>query len=74
MSLEKLDRYPGHSRGYASLPESMRLLISRDVPLWSTYIREEAERFGCPYVDTALDFQAQLGKAERILESPESQP
>ena len=73
MSLEKLDRYPGHSKGYSNLPESMRLLISLDVPLWSRYVCEAAEQFGCPYVDTALDFLAQMNKAERILESPQAQ-
>jgi hypothetical protein len=47
----------------------MRRQIARDVPLWSEFIRQEAERFGYPYVDTASDFPLRLQEAEVVLTS-----
>ena len=67
MSVEKLDQYPGRSPGYSFLPEETRRQIAADVPRWSELVREEAERYGYPYVDTAFDFESSLHKAERKL-------
>jgi hypothetical protein len=67
MTLERLDQFPGRSRGYGSLPEELRCQIAEDVPLWSEFVRQEAERIGCPYVDTAGDFPARLREAEAAL-------
>ena len=73
MSLEKLDRYPGHSKGYARLPFEMRMQIAGDVPSWSRFIRNEAERHDYVYVDTAIDFEARIDEAERALVPAEFQ-
>jgi hypothetical protein len=67
MTLERLDRFPGHSVGYSYLPEAMRRNIAHDVPLWSEFIRQQAERFGCPYIDMADDFPQRLAEAEAVL-------
>jgi hypothetical protein len=67
MTLERFDRYPGRSRGYAELPEVLRRRIVGDVPLWSDFVRREAERCGYPYIDVADDFPARLREAESIL-------
>ncbi len=67
MTLERFDEFPGHSRGYAFLPEAMRSQFAHDVPLWSAFIRQEAERSGCRYVDMADDFAARLSEAEHVL-------
>ena len=67
MTLESLDQFPGRSRGYGYLPETMRRRIAHDVPLWSEFIRQECERFGYPYVDTASDFAQRLQEAEAVL-------
>ena len=64
MTLEHFDQYPGRSRGYASLPEVLRRQIVLDVPLWSNYIRQEADRFGYSYIDMAGDFGSRLSEAE----------
>jgi 2-phosphoglycerate kinase len=64
MTLEHFDQFPGRSRGYASLPEVLRRQIVLDVPLWSNFIRQEADRFGYPYVDMAGDFGSRLSEAE----------
>lgn len=63
MTLEGLDQFPGRSRGYASLPEKMRRQIVQEVPLWSQFIRQEAKRFGYPYVDMAGNFAQRLREA-----------
>jgi hypothetical protein len=63
MTLEHLTLFPGRSRGYDSLPETLRGQIVRDVPRWSAFIRQEAERFGYPYVDTVSDFSQRLAMA-----------
>lgn len=67
MTLERFDKFPGHSRGYANLPEEMRRQIAHDVPLWSEFIQQEAARWACPYIDMSHDFQSRLGEAEAIL-------
>jgi 2-phosphoglycerate kinase len=67
MTLEEFDEFPGRSRGYASLPEEMRRKFAQDVPRWSEFIKQEAERFGYPYVDMIDDFPSRLSEAEAIL-------
>lgn len=67
MTLEDLNQFPGRSRGYGSLPKALRRQIVEDVPRWSAFIRQEADRFGYPYVDMASDFQERLAEAERVL-------
>ncbi|MGH9425563.1 MAG: hypothetical protein ACRD2L_04555 [Terriglobia bacterium] len=67
MTPESLEQFPGRSRGYSNLPAAMRRRIAQDVPLWSEFIRQEAERFRYPYVDTANDFSKRLNQAESIL-------
>jgi hypothetical protein len=66
MTLEHFDQY-GCSRGYATLPEEMRRQIAQDIPLWSKFIRHEAERFGYPYVDMIDDFPSRLTEADTVL-------
>jgi hypothetical protein len=67
MTLEVFDHFPGRSRGYADLPEETRRQFAQDVPRWSEFIRAEAERLGCPYIDTSDDFAARMGEAEALL-------
>ena len=67
MTLEHLDRFPGRSPGYSYLPEEMRRQIAVDVPLWSEWIRHQAEELDYPYIDTAGDFSARLSQAESTL-------
>ncbi len=67
MTLEEFDEFPGRSRGYASLPEEMRRQFAQDVPLWSEFIKQEAERFGYPYVDMIDDFPSRLSEADAAL-------
>lgn len=67
MTLERLDQFPGRSHGYSLLPEEVRRQIVQDVPRWSDFIRQEAERFGYPYVDMASQFPERLRAAEAIL-------
>jgi hypothetical protein len=66
MTLERLDQFPGRSRGYAGLPEALRRQIAQDIPLWSDFVRQEAERFGYPYVDMSDDFASRLSEAETM--------
>ena len=67
MTLEKLDQFPGRSVGYGYLPEARRRQIAADVPIWSEFIRQEAERFHFAYVDTANDFPRCLEQAGAVL-------
>ena len=67
MTLENFNQFPGRSPGYAYVPEEMKHQIVHDVPLWSEFIRQEAERFGYPYIDMTGDFSSRLQEAEEIL-------
>jgi 2-phosphoglycerate kinase len=67
MTLEQFDQFPGRSRGYASLPKEVRRQFAQDVPLWSEFIRQEAERFGYPYIDTIDDFPSRMSEADAVL-------
>jgi 2-phosphoglycerate kinase len=67
LTLAEFDKFPGRSQGYANLPEEVRRQIVQDVPRWSEFVKEEAERFGIPYVDMSDDFPARLREAENIL-------
>ncbi len=72
MTLESFTQFPGRSKGYANLPEEVRRQIVEDVPRWSAFIRQEAERFGYAYVDMIGDFSQCLAEAERVLISTDS--
>ena len=67
MTLERFDKFPGHSRGYANLPEAMRRQFAHDVPLWSEFIQQEAAQWACPYIDMGHDFPSRLAEAEAVL-------
>lgn len=67
MTLQRFDQFPGHSPGYASLPEDMRRQFAQDIPLWSAFIQQEAERFGYAYIDMSDDFPARLSEAQIVL-------
>jgi hypothetical protein len=67
MTLERLDRFLGGSRGYALLPKELRRQIVHDVPLWSAFVRQKAERFGYPYIDMIGDFPSRLREADAAL-------
>ncbi|HET9905332.1 MAG TPA: hypothetical protein VFQ23_01790 [Anaerolineales bacterium] len=67
ITLEQLDQFLGRSPGYAFLSEDMKRQVVHDVPLWSEFIRQEAERFGYPYIDTSGDFPSRLHEAETLL-------
>lgn len=74
MTLERLDRFPGRSRGYADLPGEVRSRIAQDIPRWSEYVRQEALRFGCPYLDMGDDFHSGLREAEALLTGAQAPP
>jgi hypothetical protein len=67
MTLDQLDRFPGRSRGYSGLPREMQSRLAQDIPRWSEFVRQEAERFGCTYIDMSDDFQLRLSEAEALL-------
>jgi len=67
MTLERFLRFPGHSRGYISLPKEMHQQIVQDIPLWSKFVQQEAERFGYPYIDMGDDFSTRLREAGAML-------
>jgi hypothetical protein len=67
MSLERFEQFPGRSPGYIGLPEEMRRDIVQHVPIHSELVRQEAERFGYPYIDMVGDYQARLRDADAIL-------
>ncbi len=67
MTLERFDQFPGRSRGYANLPDEVRRQFAQDVPLWSEVVRQEAKRFGYPYVDMSDDFPLRLSEADAVL-------
>jgi len=67
MTLDRFDRFPGRSRGYSGLPTEVRSRFAQDIPRWSEFVRQEAERFGCAYIDMSDDFQSRLSDAEALL-------
>ncbi len=67
LTLDGLTAFPGRSPGYNGLPESQRRQIVEDVPRWSTFISQEADRFGYAYLDMADDFSQHLTEAEKVL-------
>ena len=67
MTLVRFDRFPGRSQGYARLPREVRRQFAKEIPLWSEFIGQEAERFGYPYVDTSDDFYVRLSEADALL-------
>ena len=72
MTLESFTQFPGRSKGYINFSEEQRRQIVEDVPRWSAFIRQEAERFGYVYVDMAGDFAQRLAEAERMLTATDS--
>jgi hypothetical protein len=68
-TLEQFNQF-GNTHGYAYLPETMRRQIVQDVPLWSEFVRQEAERFGYAYFDMSKDFSSRLAAAEAALTMP----
>jgi hypothetical protein len=66
LTIEDLDRDAARS-GYARMPEALRRQIVEDVPRWSAFIHQEAERFGYTYVDMTSDFPQRLVEAEQVL-------
>jgi hypothetical protein len=69
MTLDHFDQFPGHSPGYAMLPEDLRRQFAQDVPRWSEFIRQETEAFDYPYIDMVDDFPSRLKEAEAALTS-----
>ena len=69
MTLERFDRFPGCSVGYSFLPEATRQQFTQDIPGWSAFIRNEADRFASPYIDMSDDFPSRLHEAEQVLTS-----
>jgi 2-phosphoglycerate kinase len=67
MTLDRFDRFPGRSRGYSGLPTEVRSRFAQDIPRWSEFVRQEAGRFGCNYIDMSDDFQSRLNEAEALL-------
>jgi hypothetical protein len=67
MTLARFDRFPGRARGYASLPLKVRRQFVQDVPRWSEFVRQEAARFGYPYVDMSDNFPSRLREADTVL-------
>jgi hypothetical protein len=67
ITLERFDQFPGYSPGYAFLREKMRRQIVHDIPLWSEFIRQEANRSGYPYINMTGDFLSRLQEAEAML-------
>jgi hypothetical protein len=60
----------GRSIGYHFLPEELRRQIARDVPLWSEFIRQLCDQYGCPYIDMVGNFPDRLDQVEAILTIP----
>lgn len=67
MTLERFDQFPGRSHGYASLPLEVRRQLVQDIPLWCKFVRQEAARFGYPYIDMSDDFPSRLHEADTML-------
>lgn len=67
MTLEDLTQFPGRSPAYGRLPEELRRQTVEDVPRWSAFIHQEADRFGYAYIDMVSDFPQRLAEAEMVL-------
>lgn len=67
MTLARFDAFPGRSPAYGQLPLEMRQQFAHDIPQWSEFIKQEAARFGYPYVDMKDNFEMRLQEAEAIL-------
>jgi hypothetical protein len=67
LTLERFDKFPGRSRGYAALPLEFRQQIVRDVPTWSAFVAERAKLAGCHYLDMVGGFAERLAEAELVL-------
>ena len=67
MTVESLAQFPGRSPGYSILPEAQRRQIAEDVPRWSAFIRQEADRFGYVFIDMVENFPQHLAEAELTL-------
>lgn len=67
MTVERFDRYPGHSPGYSRLPDALRRQIANDISRWSKFIRDECGHAGCAYLEMGHNFRAQVVEAQRIL-------
>jgi hypothetical protein len=67
LTMEIFEQFPGRSLGYIGLPEAFRRQIVQDIPPWSEFIRQEAERFGYAYFDTGSDFPQRLAEAKAVL-------
>ena len=67
MTLERFDKYPGHSPGYSMLPKDIRQQFAHDIPFWSKYVQQEAKKHGYSFVDMSDNFQLQLNEAEVLL-------
>jgi hypothetical protein len=68
MSLDRLDQFPGHSRGYAFLPDDVRNTIIADIPPWSDLVQQQAKQYGYTFIDMIDDFPSRLNDAEEALE------
>ncbi|MBO0781250.1 MAG: hypothetical protein J2P37_20720 [Ktedonobacteraceae bacterium] len=66
LTLEDLNQFPERS-GYSRLSETLRRQIVEDIPRWSAFIHQEANRFGYGYVDMVSDFPQRLAEAEMML-------
>ncbi len=67
MTLDRFDRFPGHTHGYAHLPKDVRQQFAQDIPFWSEFVRQEAERYTFPYIDMSDEFPTRLNEAEAML-------
>jgi hypothetical protein len=67
LTLEEFTQFPGRSKGYGNLSEAQHRQIVEDVPRWSAFIHQEADRFGYAYVDMVGDFSQRLAEAELVL-------
>ena len=67
MTLDKLSRFPGCSKGYAFLPDETKTQIVHDVPQWSRFIQGEAQKYNFHYIDTAEQFNNKLEQAIEFL-------
>jgi 2-phosphoglycerate kinase len=69
MTLERFDQFPGHSPGYAKLPDEVRRQMAQDIPIWSKYIQQEAHKYGYSFIDMSDNFSMRVDEAETLLMS-----